>query len=112
MDLQDMERRTSTRLSVVERNQNETNMRLDNIQSMIQSVLSTINSSGAGGGGGDIEFRRNATPSVGETIGTKADTDEVNEVVQGGVGCTEEWWDKLTKSSDEEVDEIFTQVSD
>ena len=70
--MQDMERRTSSRLSAVERTQDKTNIRLDNInltlQNLMHIVLSTIPSRK---GGGEIAPGDHSTPSVGETKCTR-----------------------------------------
>ena len=101
---QDMERRTSTRLTAMERNQTKTNKRLDDISLTLRSVLSTISSAKAGG---DIACGNIASPSVGETKGTKDDGHAgVKELLQQGGGSREQWWDEMMKSTDDEVHEV------
>lgn len=104
-----MERRTSSRLSAVERTQAETNKKLDNINLTLQNIMHTVLSTKSSGKtGGEIAAGDYNTPSVGETKCTRIERASVDRAQRWGEGSSELWWDKLEKSGDD--DEVETQV--
>ncbi|KAG0594561.1 hypothetical protein M758_UG088500 [Ceratodon purpureus] len=110
--IQDMHRRNSTRLSAMERNQAETNRRLDDIlknnlalQSMLQSVITNLSPVRIIGEDTCVHTR---TPSVGETIGIKMDGKRTAADINRGEGSSEQWWDKTEKTSND--DDQFRKV--
>ncbi|KAG0596272.1 hypothetical protein M758_UG239100 [Ceratodon purpureus] len=103
--LQDMEKRTATRLSAMERNQAETNRRLDDMKSMLQSVLSNITGAQSGA---DLTVGKTGTQSVGETLGDKEGGDD-REILRDCKSSSERWWDKQMEGSDDELAETEVQ---
>ena len=94
-----MEKKNAVRLSAMERNQIETNRRLDDLQSMMQNVLSTLTCN---------DDRRGKEPeqSLKPPSIDKSREDNVvfieGESSRGAPGTTEKWWSEVCKSSDEE----------
>ena len=101
-----MERRTSTRLSAMERTQAKNNKRLDDIINMVQCVLSSVFKGKANGEKG-LDDRR--MPFVGERKSVTDERASVDRALHLGEGSSEQWWDNLTKSSDDEVDVMEVQ---
>ena len=104
------EKRHSTRISEMERIQEATNRRLEEVmesnislKNMLQSFLtkfSTTNTSG------ELNSTRTSTPVHGSTSAHKMQADANKELNTGGAGSSEQWWDRLNKSSDDEQNEI------
>ena len=99
---QEMEKKNFTRLSAMEKNQMETNMRLDNMQSMLQTVLSSLSAIPVPTG---KDMSPIVTPTPGETSGSLEDSKGINVVDSGEKGSSEEWWDRLCMSSEDNKSE-------
>ncbi|KAG0595587.1 hypothetical protein M758_UG179100 [Ceratodon purpureus] len=97
----DMHRRNSKRLSAMERNQAETNRRLDDIKTILESVI--INNSSAPNVGNEQGIRI-GTPSVGETFGTKVDGNSGDVTFFPAEGSSEQRWDRVDKTSDHKAE--------
>ncbi|KAG0565563.1 hypothetical protein KC19_8G200000 [Ceratodon purpureus] len=100
LQMSDMHRRNSTRLSAMERNQAETNRRLDDIKSILQSVISNMNSFPKAGSEHGI---RVGTPPVEETDGLKEDGNFGYVDVYPAEGSSEQRWDEVQKTGDDNV---------
>ncbi|KAG0573347.1 hypothetical protein KC19_VG170400 [Ceratodon purpureus] len=103
-DSNDMQRKYSSRLTAVERQHADTNRRLDDViksnvamQTMLKEVLTTVSSFR---GLGTVNLPTAGAPCVGKTISTK-NRPELGEGAPTRIGgSSEEWWDRLEKSSD------------
>ncbi|KAG0575144.1 hypothetical protein KC19_VG321500 [Ceratodon purpureus] len=103
----DMERRTATRLSVMERSQAETNKKLESLHNLMQTVLTTVSLVKLGE---DVTGDRISTLSVRETVGNKDEGRAGTEALHRGEGSSKHCWDKLTKHSDDDVKEFEVHV--
>lgn len=91
----------------MERNQVETNKRLDdvmksnmNLQNMLQTMLSSLSCTDVAR---DKNLIRTGTPILGETSGNGTDVDFHKEGESGGLGSNEQWWDVLCRTSDDKA---------
>lgn len=107
-DLQDMEKKNSSRLSAMEWNQVDANRRLDdvmksnlNLQNMLRTVLSNLSGTDVVEGA-HVESACVRIP--GETSGNGAGGNFHIEGDSGGLGSSEQWWDILCRTSVEEED--------
>ena len=98
-----MERKNSQRLSAMEKTQAETNKRLENMQSMLQSVLSTICRTDIGG---KETVPPTGSTAVGETSEPARDLSNRGTRRSSGLGSSEEWWDILCQTSEDEGRQI------
>ena len=92
IDFQDMQQKYSSKLSAMERHQAETNRRLDDMQSILQKVVTSITS---GHGIGYLNSLTARTPSVGDTISTKEGMEAADDALGHRPGSSEQWWSKL-----------------
>lgn len=76
----------------MERNQAETNRRLENMQSMLQEVMATISSAKSSDVHNPVPTN---TPSVGENIGSKQHGDFSDRDSPPEKDRSEQWWDSL-----------------
>lgn len=103
---QEMEKKNSTRLSAMERNQAEINKRLDdvmksnlNLQNMLETVIISLSGNEVVR---DHHVIRKETPLTRETSPIGAGGDLRRNRDSGGLGCNEQCWDVLCRTSDDE----------
>ena len=103
-----MDRKTLSRLTGLERNHLETNRRLDeviksnlNLQRLLEIVVS--NQSRNDEGRRDEVFKT-STPAVKETVTPAEASNTLNRRESAGKGSSEQWWDDMCKSTDDDLD--------
>ena len=67
---------------------------------MLQSFMSNVSVVERGA---DTKMRGTNTQSVGETLGQEEEKDDSTEKLSNVVGSSKQWWDKLTRSSEDKV---------